>query len=64
MAETFLKLSASDRREALALAAAASGRPLHLLDKDARLRLLLRSTSPCSFLRRTPQASELITSQP
>ena len=37
MPETFLKLSASDRREALAVAAAASGRPLHLLDKDVWL---------------------------
>ena len=37
MPEAFLKLSASDRREALAVAAAASGRPLHLLDKDVWL---------------------------
>lgn len=34
MPDTFFKLSAADRREALAVAAAASGRPLHLLDKD------------------------------
>lgn len=37
MAETFLKLSPVDRREALAIAAAASGRPVHLLDKDVWL---------------------------
>ena len=37
MSETFLNLSATDRREALAVAAAASGRPLHLLDKDVWL---------------------------
>ena len=37
MSEPFFKLSAEDRREALAVAAAASGRPLHLLDKDVWL---------------------------
>lgn len=34
MAEAFLTLSAGDRREALAVAADQSGRPLHLLEKD------------------------------
>ena len=34
MAEVFLTLSADDRREALAVAADRSGRPLHLLEKD------------------------------
>lgn len=34
MAEAFLSLSADDRREALAVAADRSGRPLHLLEKD------------------------------
>lgn len=34
MAETFLQLPRDDRREALAVAAAASGRPVHLLEKD------------------------------
>ncbi|WP_423416155.1 nucleotidyl transferase AbiEii/AbiGii toxin family protein [Hyphomicrobium sp. B1] len=34
MAEAFLTLSAGDRREALAVAADRSGRPLHLLEKD------------------------------
>ncbi|MBN9232144.1 nucleotidyl transferase AbiEii/AbiGii toxin family protein, partial [Mesorhizobium sp.] len=34
MAEAFLTLSADDRREALAVAADRSGRPLHLLEKD------------------------------
>lgn len=37
MGDAFLSLSAADRREALAVAAAASGRPLHLLDKDVWL---------------------------
>ncbi len=37
MPEAFLKLSPEDRREALAVAAAASGRPVHLLDKDVWL---------------------------
>lgn len=37
MPETFLQLSPGDRREALAVAAAASGRPVHLLDKDVWL---------------------------
>jgi hypothetical protein len=41
MPEMFVKLSASDRREALAVAAAASGRPIHLLDKDVWLVWLL-----------------------
>jgi Nucleotidyl transferase AbiEii toxin, Type IV TA system len=39
MAEAFLKLSTSDRREALAVAADRSGRPAHLLEKDVRGRL-------------------------
>jgi hypothetical protein len=39
--DAFLNLSAADRREALAVAAAASGRPLHLLDKDVWLVWLL-----------------------
>jgi len=34
MAEAFLTLSADDRREALAVAADRSGRPLHLLEKE------------------------------
>jgi hypothetical protein len=34
MADRFLHLTGKDRREALAVAAAASGRPMHLLDKD------------------------------
>lgn len=41
MPDAFLKLSAADRREALAFAAAASGRPLHLLVKDVWLVWLL-----------------------
>lgn len=34
MSEAFLDLTADERRDALALAASASGRPLHLLEKD------------------------------
>jgi hypothetical protein len=34
MAEAYLDLSADDRREVLAVAASASGRPVHLLEKD------------------------------
>ncbi|MEZ5352029.1 MAG: nucleotidyl transferase AbiEii/AbiGii toxin family protein [Bryobacteraceae bacterium] len=41
MPDAFLKLSAADRREALAVAAAGSGRPIHLLDKDVWLVWLL-----------------------
>lgn len=41
MPDAFLKLSAGDRREALAVAAAASGRPLRLLYKDVWLVWLL-----------------------
>ena len=37
MSSLFLQLAASERREALSVAAAASGRPLHLLDKDVWL---------------------------
>jgi hypothetical protein len=37
MPEHFLTLSPGDRREALAVASAASGRPIHLLDKDVWL---------------------------
>ena len=37
MAEKFFDLSVSDRREALAVAAAMCGRPVHLLDKDVWL---------------------------
>jgi hypothetical protein len=39
--DSFLKLSATDRREALAVAAASTGRPIHLLDKDVWLVWLL-----------------------
>jgi hypothetical protein len=41
MPDVFLKLSAADRREALTVAAAESGRPIHLLDKDVWLVWLL-----------------------
>jgi hypothetical protein len=41
MPDAFLTLSAADRREALAVAAAATGRPVHLLDKDVWLVWLL-----------------------
>ena len=35
MADAFLSLSAADRREVLGVAADRSGRPAHLLEKDA-----------------------------
>jgi len=35
MAEHFMRLPVGDRQEALAVAAAAAGRPIHLLEKDA-----------------------------
>lgn len=41
MREAFLSLPAADRREALAVAAADLGRPIHLLDKDVWLVWLL-----------------------
>ncbi|MEY2926264.1 MAG: hypothetical protein RL367_741, partial [Pseudomonadota bacterium] len=34
MADTFLSLPAANRRDALAVASAASGRPAHLFEKD------------------------------
>jgi len=37
VSNVFLQLRAPERREALSVAAAASGRPLHLLDKDVWL---------------------------
>jgi hypothetical protein len=35
MAESFFALSPADRKEALAVAASKSGRPAHILEKDA-----------------------------
>lgn len=35
MADVFLRLSASDRRDVMGIAADKSGRPAHLLEKDA-----------------------------
>lgn len=54
MADEFLRLSAPDRREALAVAAASSGRPLHLLDKDVWLVWLL------DVLFRSPLGDHLV----
>ena len=54
MPDAFLSLSAADRREALAVAAAASGRPLHLLDKDVWLVWLL------DVLFRSPFGNHLV----
>lgn len=54
MPETFLKLSPGDRREALAVAAAASGRPVHLLDKDVWLVWIL------DVLFRAPFGQDLV----
>ncbi len=49
MPDAFLSLSIAERREALAVAAAASGRPLHLLDKDVWLVWLLDVLFRSSF---------------
>ncbi len=54
MPDAFLSLSAADRREALAVAAAALGRPLHLLDKDVWLVWLL------DVLFRSPFGNHLV----
>ncbi len=37
VSDVFLQLTATERREALSVAAAATGRPVHLLDKDVWL---------------------------
>lgn len=49
MPDSFLQLSAEDRREALAVAAAATGRAIHLLDKDVWLVWLLDSLYQAPF---------------
>jgi hypothetical protein len=54
MPDTFLQLSAADRREALAVAAAGLGRPIHLLDKDVWLAWLL------DVLFRSPLGDHLV----
>ena len=54
MSEIFLKLPAGDRREVLAVASAASGRPLHLLDKDIWLVWIL------DVLFRAPFGDQLV----
>ena len=54
MADLFLKLPAGDRREALGVAAASSGRPLHLLDKDVWLVWILE------VLFQSPFATHLV----
>lgn len=54
MPEAFLCLGDTDRREALAVAAAASGRPVHLLDKDVWLVWLL------DVLFRSPFGEQLV----
>ncbi len=54
MADLFLKLPAGDRREALGVAAASSGRPLHLLDKDVWLVWILE------VLFRAPFSTHLV----
>ena len=43
MAEAFLSMSASDRRDALGVAADRSGRPAHLLEKDVWVVWALRT---------------------
>ena len=54
MAENFFALSAADRKEALAVAASKSGRPAHILEKDAWVVWTL------SVLVRSPFAQNLI----
>jgi predicted nucleotidyltransferase component of viral defense system len=54
MAENFFALSATDRNEALAVAASQSGRPAHILEKDAWVVWTL------SALFRSPFAQHLI----
>lgn len=67
MADLFLALTKDDRREALAVAADRTGRPIHLLEKDAwvvwALQTLFRpssvsiSSSRAAPLFRKPTAS-------
>ena len=54
MSEQFFKLSESDCGEVLAVASAASGRPMHLLDKDVWLVWIL------DVLFRAPFADHLV----
>jgi hypothetical protein len=54
MAESFFALSAADRKEALAVAASKSGRPIHILEKDVWVVWTL------SALFRSPFAQHLI----
>ncbi|MFN0061795.1 MAG: nucleotidyl transferase AbiEii/AbiGii toxin family protein [Myxococcaceae bacterium] len=49
MAEAFLQLSSEDRNEALGVAAAASGRPTHLLEKDVWVVWALRAMFESEF---------------
>jgi len=54
MADLFLELLPDERREALVVAAAASGRPLHMLDKDVWVVWIL------DVLFRAPFASHIV----
>jgi hypothetical protein len=54
MADPFLELPPDERREALVVASAASGRPLHLLDKDVWVVWIL------DVLFRAPFASHIV----
>lgn len=49
MAELFLQLSNDDRRDALGVAAAASGRPIHVLEKDVWVVWTLQTLFAASF---------------
>lgn len=49
MAEIFLQLPNDDRRDALSVAAAASGRPIHVLEKDVWVVWTLQSLFAASF---------------
>jgi predicted nucleotidyltransferase component of viral defense system len=54
MAENFFALSPADRKDALAVAASRSGRPAHILEKDAWVVWTL------SALFRSPFAQHLV----
>ncbi len=49
MAEAFLHLSPKDQREVLEVASAASGRPVHLLEKDVWVAAVNPTRHPAWF---------------
>jgi hypothetical protein len=54
MADFFLQLPPDERREALGVAAASSGRPMHLLDKDVWVVWVLEVLFP-NAIRHSPR---------